>query len=94
MPRRSRIDTDTDATRALDAAVSEYDEAEAALKEKDAKLRAAIVEAAREAAQPGSNLTITEIAHRVGWTREYVNRIASEAGVKQPRKARKTAPSE
>lgn len=91
MPRRDRSDIETPATRALDAAVAQYDEVEQLLKEKDAKLRSAIIEAAREAAQPGSKLTITEIAHRVGWTREYVNRIATEAGVKQPRKSRTKA---
>lgn len=91
MPRRARPVTETAVTRALDAAVAEYDEVEKLLKEKDAKLKAAIVEAAKEAAQPGSDLTITEIAHRVGWTREYVNRLATEANVKQPRKTRKAA---
>lgn len=88
MPRRMRSFTETETTRALDAAVREYDEVEALLKEKDAKLRAAIIETAREASQSGNNLTITEIAHRVGWTRETVNRITTGAEVRQPRKPR------
>lgn len=90
MPRRARAVTETETTRALDQAIGEYDEAESVLKAKDAKLRQAIIEAAREAASPDSDLTITEIAHRVGWTREYVNRLVTKAGVKQPRTPRKT----
>lgn len=83
MPRRPQTRTDTEATRALDAAVREYDEVEELLRRKNAQLRAAIIEAAKEAAQPDSHLTITEIAERVGWKRETISRIASGAGVKQ-----------
>lgn len=83
MPRRTDPPPDTPVTRALDEAVREYDDAERLLKEKDAKLRAAIVEAAREAAERDSKLTLSNIAERVGWTRETINRIATKAGVRQ-----------
>jgi hypothetical protein len=83
MPRRDRAVPDTPVLQALDNAVREYDEAEALLKAKDAKLREAIVEAAREAADKDSRLTIQHIAERVGWTRETINRIATKAGVRQ-----------
>lgn len=90
MPRRPSPDVDTPASRALDEAVREYDEVEALLKEKDAKLRAAIVAAAKERATTKKGLTVIAIADRVGWRRETISRIASEAGVKQ-REPRKTA---
>ncbi|MBB3098952.1 hypothetical protein FHR83_006658 [Actinoplanes campanulatus] len=83
MPRRDRTVPDTPVLQALDEAVREYDEAEALLKAKDTKLREAIVEAAREAADKDSRLTIQHIAERVGWTRETINRIATKAGVRQ-----------
>lgn len=83
MPRRNTPPVDTPASRALDEAVREYDEVEALLAEKDAKLRAAIVEAARERAETKTGLTVNAIADRVGWRRETISRIASEAGVRQ-----------
>ena len=83
MPRRDRTIPDTPALRALDEAVREYDEVEALFKEKDAKLRAAIAEAAREAGDKTTGLTMSLIAERVGWTRETINRIATKAGVRQ-----------
>lgn len=83
MPRRDRTVPDTPALRALDDAVREYDEVEALLREKDAKLRTAIVEAAREAAEKESGVTMALIASKVGWTRETINRIATKAGVRQ-----------
>lgn len=76
MPRRARQVPDTDATRALDLAVIAYDQAEM-------QLQKAIIEAAREAAQPGSKLTFAEIARRTGYSREHVSRVAGKAGIRQ-----------
>lgn len=83
MPRRSPPPPETPVTRALDEAVAEYDEADRVMKEKDTKLKAAIIEAAREAADKDSGLTMQHIADRVGWTRETINRIATGGGVRQ-----------
>jgi len=91
MPRRPAPVTETETVRALDAAVREYDAAEEVLREKDAQLREAIVAAAREAAGPNSDLTVTAIADRVGWTRETISRIASAAGIKQTQGPKKGA---
>lgn len=91
MPRRPAPITETETVRALDAAVREYDAAEEALRDKDAQLRAAIVAAAREATDPDSDLTVTAIAERVGWTRETISRIASAAGIKQTKGPKKSS---
>lgn len=91
MPRRPAPITETETVRALDAAVREYDAAEEALRKKDAQLRAAIVDAAREATDPESDLTVTAISERVGWTRETISRIASAAGIKQTKGPKKGA---
>lgn len=79
MPRRSRDIPETPATRELDDAVADYSRAEE-------RLRKAIIEAAREAATLESKLTYAEIGRRADYSREYVSRLAGEAGIKQQRK--------
>jgi hypothetical protein len=82
MPRRTPA-PDLPVMQALAKAAAEYDEADRVLREKDAALRAVIVEAAREAADKSNGLTLSHIADKVGWTRETVNRIATKAHVRQ-----------
>ncbi len=82
MPRRTPA-PDLPVMQALAKAAAEYDEADRMLREKDAALRAVIVEAAREAADKSNGLTLSHIADKVGWTRETVNRIATKADVRQ-----------
>lgn len=77
MPPRRRVAPDTEATRNLDMAAAAYQQAET-------KLREAIIEAAREATQEGSSLTFAEIGRRAGYSREYVYRVAADAGIKRP----------
>jgi CRP-like cAMP-binding protein len=79
MPRRAREIPETPATRELAIAVDAFNQAED-------RLRRAIIEAAREAATPGSKLTYAEIARRSDYSREYVSRLASGAGIKQREK--------
>lgn len=76
MPRRTRQVPETPATQELDAAVAELERAEQ-------RLRQAIIEAAREAASEGSKLTYAEIGRRTGYSREYVSREATKAGIRQ-----------
>jgi flagellar biosynthesis/type III secretory pathway protein FliH len=77
MPPRRRQAPDTPAVRALTAAAAAYQQAEE-------QLRKAIIEAAREAAQDDSTLTFAEIGRQAGYSREYVYRLAAEAGIKRP----------
>lgn len=78
MPPRQRKEADTEGTRRLDIAA---DAAAAA----DKELRAAIVEAAREVVEGKSKATFAEIGRRAGgYSREFVQRLAAENGVKRP----------
>ena len=77
MPPRRRQAPDTPAVRDLDAAATAYLQAEE-------RLRQAILAAAREAVQEDSALTFAEIGRKAGYSREYVYRLAAEAGIKRP----------
>lgn len=77
MPRRNREAPDSPAIQELDAAVEAYAAAEQ-------RLKSAIVGAAREAIQDGSKLTFAAIGRRANFSREYVYRLAAEAGIKRP----------
>ncbi len=78
MPPRQRKDADTEGTRHLDKAAAVAAAA-------DKALRAAIVEAAREVVEGKSKATFGEIGRRAGgYSREFVQRLAAEHGVKRP----------
>lgn len=77
MPPRRRAVPDTPAVRTLRTAAVAYQQAEA-------NLHAAIIEAAREAAQDGNPLTFAAIGDIAGYSREYVYREAAKAGIKRP----------
>lgn len=78
MPPRQRKDADTKGTRELDKAAAEAKAAEQ-------RLRAAIVEAAREVVEGESKATFAELGRRAGgYSREFVQRLAAENGVKRP----------
>lgn len=78
MPRRTRTVPDSPAVQELHAAVNNLQQAEQ-------RLQRAIVEAAREAAVKGSKLTYAAIGRIAGYSREYVGRKATEAGIHQDR---------
>ncbi|GAA0550118.1 hypothetical protein GCM10010172_35260 [Paractinoplanes ferrugineus] len=75
-PRRTRTYKDTPATRELDARIARRDEIERQLAEAEAAVWEQVVVAARE---PDSNITISELGRRVGYSREHVSGIVSEA---------------
>ncbi len=84
-PRRRRDDTDTPGTRRVDKAAQSAAEIAAAADKAEQEVRAAIVEAAREVVEGRSKATFAEIGRRAGgYSREFVQRLAAEHGVKRP----------
>jgi DNA-directed RNA polymerase specialized sigma subunit len=79
MPRRTRAYQETDASRTLDEVVKRYDRTEKQLAAISAELKEAVVAMGREVLAKQSDLTLAEVARRVGWSREYVSRVVAEA---------------
>lgn len=79
MPRRTRAYQVTKASETLDAAVGKYDAAEKRLNDLAVELKKAVVAMGREVLSKETDVTMAEVARRVGWSREYVSRIVSDA---------------
>jgi adenylosuccinate synthase len=79
MPRRTRTYTEDGDTQRLAEVVKRYDRVEKQLAEVGAELKQVVVLLGRRVLSKDTNLTMAEIAHRVGWTREYVSRVVSDA---------------
>ncbi|BAL87364.1 hypothetical protein AMIS_21440 [Actinoplanes missouriensis 431] len=79
MPRRARAYKETPTSQKLDEVVNRYDKVEKQLAALSVELKTVVVELGREVLSKSTNLTMAEIGRRVGWTREYVSRVVSEA---------------
>lgn len=79
MPRRARTFQEDDDTKTLADVVRRYDRIEKQLAEVGVELKAAVVVMGRRVMSGTTDMTMTEIANRVGWTREYVSRVVADA---------------
>jgi hypothetical protein len=79
MPRRTRAYQEDADTQRLADVVRRYDRLEKQLAEVGIELKAAVVAMGRRVLSGDTNLTMAEIGRRVGWTREYVSRVVSDA---------------
>lgn len=79
MPRRARTFQEDADTRALADVVKRYDRIEKQLADVGVELKSAVVVMGRRVMSGTTDMTMTEIAHRVGWTREYVSRVVADA---------------
>ena len=79
MPRRTRAYQEDADTQHLADVVRRYDRLEKQLAEVGAELKTAVVAMGRRVLGGDTNLTMAEIGRRVGWTREYVSRVVSDA---------------
>lgn len=79
MPRRTRTYAEDDDTQHLADVVRRYDRIEKQLAEVAAELKTSVIGLGRRVLAGETDLTIAEIGRRVGWTREYVSRVVSEA---------------
>lgn len=79
MPRRSRAFQEDDDTRRLTDVVRRYDRIEKQLADVGVELKREVVLLGRRVLSKDTDLTMTEIGKRVGWTREYVSRVVADA---------------
>ena len=79
MPRRTRTFQEDDDTRRLADVVKRYDRIEKQLADVGVELKQVVVALGRRVLAKETDLTMTEIGKRVGWTREYVSRVVSDA---------------
>jgi hypothetical protein len=79
MPRRTRTYAEDADTRHLAEVVRRYDRIEKQLAEVAVELKASVIGLGRRVLSGDTDLTMAEIGRRVGWTREYVSRVVSDA---------------